>query len=61
MKKKINFLENEFLTKSMIQNIIKKYVRKNNIMLYKIQTSEAEFKNYLHKKLKEHIEENIKS
>ena len=61
MKKKINFLENELLTKSMIQNIIKKYVRKNNIMLYKIQASEAEFKNYLHKKLKEHIEENIKS
>jgi hypothetical protein len=61
IKTKINFLENEFLKKSMVRNIIKKYVHKNNIMLYKIQENETDFKKYLHKKLKEHIEEKIKS
>ena len=58
--KKINFLENDFLTKSMVRDIIKKYVKKNNIVLYKIQESEIEFKKYLHKKLKKYIEDKIK-
>ena len=44
----------------MVRDIIKKYVKKNNIVLYKIQESEIEFKKYLHKKLKEYIEDNIK-
>lgn len=58
--KKINYLENYFLTKKMIHGILKKYVQKNDIMWYKVQHNEQEFKNYLHKKLKELIEDEIK-
>jgi hypothetical protein len=60
-KKKIDFIEDHFITKKMIHNILKKYVKKNNVMWYKVQQNEAEFKNHLHKKLKELIEDEIKS
>ena len=59
-KKKINYLEEYFITKKMIHGILKKYVQKNDIMWYKVQHNEQEFKNYLHKKLKELIEDEIK-
>ena len=57
--KKINFLEENFLTKKMIYNILKKYVDKYNIYWWKIRYSEDELKKYLHKKLKKLIEEEI--
>jgi hypothetical protein len=59
--KKIIFLEKNFLTKRMIHDILKKYIKKNNTVWYKVQNNEQEFKNYLHNKLKEIIEDKIKS
>ena len=57
--KKINFLEEKFLTKKMIYNILKNYVDKHNVYWWKIRYSEDELKKYLHKKLKKLIEEEI--
>ena len=57
--KKIKFIEDNFLTKKIIYNIIKNYVDKNNIYWWKIRYNEEEFKKYLHKKLKKLMEDEI--
>jgi len=59
-KQKIVFFKDKFITKTMIHDILKKYTKKNNVLWYKVQQNEAEFKNYLHKKLKERLEDEIK-
>lgn len=56
---KILFLEENFLTKKMIYNIIKKYVNKHNVAWYKIQNDEKGFKSFLHQELKKLFEEQI--
>ena len=60
-EKKIKHLEKNFLTKKIIYNIIKKYVNKHNVEWWKIRYSEDKFKKYLHQKLKELMEEEIKA
>lgn len=57
--KKIKFLEKKFITKKIIYRIIKNYVSLNDIVWYKIQNNEYEFKKFLHKELKKIFENNI--